>query len=91
MRRCAYVCLCLLLVLIACREKVGDFLDPPEREAYRNLLIQYQQRYPKAEAADFYKLIHQSVFGIKHLIRGEASARRDLQRDIFTLDTWKPG
>ncbi len=84
MRAGILICLGALL-FCACAEQGEDALDSVEREAFQRLLLQHEQRFPKSRAEDYYKLISQSVFGIGHLIKGEASARTALEREIFTL------
>lgn len=73
----------------ACAES-SERLRSPDLEAFQRFLVQYHGRYPKARAEDYYKLIHQSVFGVGHLIEDEASARSSLEREILTLGPPKP-
>jgi hypothetical protein len=40
---------------------------------------------PMATAADVYKLLHQSVFGVGHIISSKESAREYLQREMASL------
>jgi hypothetical protein len=45
---------------------------------------------PLAEASDIYKLLHQSVFGVGHIIRSSESARDYLLKELSTLGLTKP-
>ncbi len=89
MRPWMWICLGTLLVC-ACAGSGEDALDPVEKQAFQRLLLQNQQRFPESRAEDYYKLISQSVFGVGHLIRGEASTRTDLEREIFVLGPPQP-
>ncbi len=44
-------------------------------------------RYPALEAADIYKLVHQSVFGPGHIVRDLDSCRRRLAQEMVSLST----
>lgn len=57
----------------------------PVIDAYRTFLVEHHARYPRAQAADYYKLIHQSIFGVGHLIESRAGARAYLDREIAAL------
>ncbi len=82
----SWIGICLgVLLLCSCAKKDQNALDPVERQAFQRLLLQNYQRYPKSRAEDFYKIIFQSVFGIVHLIGNEASAREDLDHEMFAL------
>jgi hypothetical protein len=46
------------------------------------LLHAHLERYPEARIADVYKLLHQSTFGIGHLITSKKTAREWLDHEI---------
>jgi hypothetical protein len=85
MRRFTVVLLCLVSLLFSCQQEERESLEPSDREAFQQFLLQYHQRYPRVKAEDYYKLIFQSAFGIRHFIEDETSARVALEREIFAL------
>jgi hypothetical protein len=48
----------------------------------RVILIDHATRYPKWEAADIYKLIHQAAMGSEHAVADECAARAWLLREL---------
>jgi hypothetical protein len=75
----------------ACAPEERQMLDPAEEQMYQEFLLKQHQRYPKAKAEDYYKLIYQSVLGVGHLVEDEASARSFLRREIYALGPAKSG
>lgn len=49
------------------------------------LLAQHFQRYPRMEAADVYKLLHQAAMGPGHAIDDAAHARATLEAEVARL------
>ena len=49
------------------------------------LLGQHQQRYPRMELADLYKLLHQSAMGAGHAITDPEAARAALRSECASL------
>ena len=45
-------------------------------------LIQYAERYPKAEAQDLYKLVFQDLYGPGHLLTNADDARRYIGQEV---------
>lgn len=54
---------------------------------YAKILEEQQARYPAMEAQDWYKLVHQSVFGAGHAIQNIETAHDWLIREWEDLDT----
>ncbi|MXY07599.1 MAG: hypothetical protein F4058_04555 [Rhodothermaceae bacterium] len=54
---------------------------------YATILKEQNARYPAMEAEDWYKLVHQSVFGAGHAIQNVEAARDQLIREWEDLDT----
>jgi hypothetical protein len=52
----------------------------------RAVLDWHLRRYPLLQAADTYKLIHQSVFGPGHIITGAEAARTALEQEMARLE-----
>jgi hypothetical protein len=74
-----------------CSDPGGGKFGAEDREAFQRLLLQHAQLYPEARVEDFYKLIHQSAFGVAHLIEDKASAREYLDRETRSLGPPLPG
>ena len=66
----------------------GDTMTQPSSEiaAYSAFLLAYRDRYPRSLGRDYYKLIHQSVFGVGHLIASRQGARDYLDRETSGLE-----
>ena len=69
----------LVALVIGCNSQ-------PE-SGYAIILKEQNARYPAMEAEDWYKLVHQSVFGAGHAIQNEEAARDRLIREWEDLDT----
>jgi len=54
-------------------------------KTFREVLDWHLERYPLLQAADIYKLVHQSVFGPGHIIEDESQARQSLERELADL------
>jgi hypothetical protein len=54
-------------------------------KTFREVLDWHLGRYPLLQAADIYKLVHQSVFGPGHIIENEATARQALEQEFADL------
>jgi hypothetical protein len=56
-----------------------------EDEAVADLIRAHAARYPRLEAQDLYKLLHQAALGSEHAVAGEAAARQWLVREMAGL------
>lgn len=68
----------LLLILSGC-------FDPDPR--WMKIIEQHQQRYPRMEIADVYKLILQSTQGVEHLLHDTVAAKKYLFDEFRHIDT----
>ena len=57
------------------------FLSPSSAQCNR-ALMQYAERYPKAESQDLYKLVFQDLYGPGHLLTNADDARRYIGQEV---------
>ncbi len=61
--------------------------NSPAEFGYSTILEEQHARYPAMEAEDWYKLVHQSVFGAGHAIQNVEAAQEWLIHEWEGLDT----
>jgi hypothetical protein len=52
---------------------------------FRKILDNHLLRYPQMQAADLYKLLHQSALGSEHAVRNEQAARDWLEQELMEM------
>ena len=71
-------CILPLLFINNCSNKSDDLL---------NLILEHQNKYPKMEVQDVYKLLYQSVFGVKHLLKDTAMSHLYLIEEFNSVES----
>lgn len=66
---------------------VSPRVDRCDTKAWRRTIEQYSHRYPRAEAADLYKLTQQGIMGSEHAVADTAAAHAWMHRELATLST----
>ena len=66
---------------------LGIGCNSQTESGYTTILEEQHARYPAMEAQDWYKLVHQSVFGAGHAIQNVETAHDWLIREWEDLDT----
>jgi hypothetical protein len=56
-----------------------------EEEAFRNIITNNIARYPRLEARDLYKLVHQAAMGSEHAVSSPEHAASWLEREVDEL------
>ncbi len=60
-------------------------MERGEEAAFRRILANQVERYPRLQVQDLYKLVHQATMGSEHAVRDEAAARERLESELSRL------
>lgn len=75
-----------LLFLIVALSVLTDCNRPMTNEAqFKELLTAQGERYPRMQAQDLYKFIHQAAMGSEHAVSDTAAARAWLEEELGSL------
>lgn len=57
-----------------------------EDERIYDLIIREYERFPKAEIQDYYKLLFQSVFGARHMVKTYDGCLGDINEEMYVIE-----
>lgn len=57
----------------------------PATEAFRRILLEHHERYPRWGVEDVYKLIHQAAMGSEHAVKNTLAVHDWMERELATM------
>ena len=57
----------------------------PKNDAFRRILLDHHERYPRWGVEDVYKLIHQAAMGSEHAVKNTLAVHDWMERELATM------
>lgn len=86
MKRISFLLVVAILLLGACRERATKKAIQ-QKEAIREYVMEFLDRYPEATLQDIYKGSFQDYFGPAHIVSDREAAKRYILHELATADT----